>query len=100
MGMLDKDCEWYCDNCDAHLNNQSGFNTYSDSWECTECGYLNDVSEDNILSGEMEEFVRTTYIVCPHCSAHMTTEDYEHYECPDCYCTGTFDYEADELTED
>ena len=55
MGMLDKDCEWYCDNCDAHLNNQSGFSAHTGSWTCAECGYVNDVSDDNILSGDEEE---------------------------------------------
>lgn len=44
----DKGCEWYCDECGAHMNIQPGFTTADDSWECTECGCLNDVSEDNI----------------------------------------------------
>lgn len=96
----DSDCDWYCDNCDAHLNKQTGFNTYSGSWTCEECGYNNDVSDDNILSGEEEEFVRDAYVVCPHCGAHMKTDDCEYYECPDCDCSGTFDFDADMLIED
>ena len=32
MATFDRDCEWYCDNCDAHLNNQSGFSAHTGSW--------------------------------------------------------------------
>ena len=99
MGLFDRGCDWYCDNCDAHLNNQSGFTALGGLWTCKECGYINDVSNNNILSGDEEEFVRTTYVVCPRCRAHMTTDDYEHYECPDCNCSGIFDYDNDTLNE-
>ena len=58
MGRFDRNCEWYCDNCDAHLNNQSGFTAAFGSWKCSECGYVNDVTEDNILTGDEEEFQR------------------------------------------
>ncbi len=30
------------------MNHQSGFTTSSDQWTCTDCGCVNDVSEDNI----------------------------------------------------
>ena len=85
--------------CDAHLNKQSGFNTYSGSWICEECGYDNDVSEDNILSKAGENFVRDAYVVCPHCGAHMKTDDCEYYECPDCDCSGIFEVNEDRLIE-
>ena len=91
MAIFDRDCEWYCDNCDAHLNNQLGFNAYTGFWTCEKCGYVNDVSEKNILSGDDEEFVRMVYEVCPRCGAHMETDDYEEYECPDCGYSATFD---------
>ena len=45
---------WYCDGCHSVLNEQDGFNTYSGRWTCTECGYDNDVSEDNLYSSEEE----------------------------------------------
>ena len=99
MSIFDSDCEWYCDNCDAHLNNQSGFNVLWGSWTCTECGWHNDVTENNILSSEEEEFVRAAYVDCPRCGAHMTTDDYERYECPDCDCTGTYDYDTHAFNE-
>lgn len=43
------DIDWYCDECDAYLNSQRGFNPYADTWVCKKCGYENDLSEDNIL---------------------------------------------------
>lgn len=48
-GSDDKGCDWYCDECDAHMNSQPGFTTSSGEWTCTKCGYVNDVTEDNIL---------------------------------------------------
>lgn len=50
----DLGCDWYCDNCDAHLNSQFGF-TAGSTWTCSECGYLNDVSEDNIISSQVTD---------------------------------------------
>lgn len=52
--MCDLNCDWYCDECDAYMNDQPGF-CAGDTWICTECGSLNDVSEDNIISEEEEE---------------------------------------------
>ncbi|MBR3864140.1 MAG: hypothetical protein IKJ19_03355 [Clostridia bacterium] len=100
MSIYDKNCDWYCDNCDAHLNNQCGFNTLFGHWTCTKCGWDNDVSDSNILFGEEEEFVRLAYIVCPHCAAHMQTYDSEYFKCPDCGCSGRYDYDSDSLIED
>ena len=51
----DKGCDWYCDECGAYMNSQPGFTTEDDEWECTECGYVNDVSEDNIRYDDDEE---------------------------------------------
>lgn len=41
--------DWYCDECDAYLNSQSGFNPYDDRWICTECGHDNDITKNNVL---------------------------------------------------
>lgn len=51
----DNDCDWYCDDCGAFMNEQSGFTTASDIWTCSECGSTNDVSEDNIVFDDEEE---------------------------------------------
>lgn len=41
--------DWYCDNCNSHLNSQHGFKPYDDSWKCTKCGYENSLTKDNVL---------------------------------------------------
>ncbi len=43
------DIDWYCDECDEHLNNQIGFDPYSDTWTCTECGHVNNLDKDSIV---------------------------------------------------
>ena len=50
----DLGCDWYCDNCGARMNDQLGFHA-GGTWECTSCGYENDVSEDNILSTHLTD---------------------------------------------
>ncbi|MDR0200369.1 MAG: hypothetical protein LBI43_07345 [Streptococcaceae bacterium] len=49
----DLDCDWTCDGCGANLNVQNGFSCSTGSWECTECGFDNDVSEANIIDPYM-----------------------------------------------
>lgn len=41
------DVEWYCDRCDAHLNEQAGFDDHLPEWTCMHCGFVNklDISE-------------------------------------------------------
>lgn len=41
--------DWYCDECDAHLNDQSGFDDESSSWHCAECGHKNRIAADEIF---------------------------------------------------
>lgn len=41
--------DWYCDECDAYLNDQPGFDDHCDVWVCTECGCENKISEDQII---------------------------------------------------
>ena len=46
---MDNDCAWICDYCAAYMNNQPGFNVSDGTWTCSECGTVNDVSENNIV---------------------------------------------------
>lgn len=41
--------DWYCDDCNAHLNDQIGFDQYADCWTCTGCGFQNNITKDNVL---------------------------------------------------
>ena len=52
MGERFPNIDWYCDNCDSHLNNQCGFDDHKYIWECTECGYKNSISSNNIYGME------------------------------------------------
>lgn len=40
---------WWCDQCDALLNEQPGFSDRYKRWTCRNCGYVNEISEDNII---------------------------------------------------
>ena len=40
---------WFCDECEAFLNVQDGFDVKNGEWKCSECGAVNDVSEGNII---------------------------------------------------
>lgn len=46
------DVEWYCDECDAYLNEQVGFSDQGGSWMCADCGHQNGISADAILSDD------------------------------------------------
>ena len=37
------------DECNAYLNEQSGFDADCGTWTCKECGYLNYIDENEIL---------------------------------------------------
>lgn len=51
------DVDWWCDNCGAHLNFQDGFDDNYDTWECTECGYNNSITEDDIVDEDDIEYI-------------------------------------------
>ena len=40
---------WYCDDCGEYLNNQHGFTTETGFWKCEKCGFINDVTKNNML---------------------------------------------------
>jgi predicted RNA-binding Zn-ribbon protein involved in translation (DUF1610 family) len=60
---------WYCDNCRTIMNGQPGFSTESGEWTCTECGFVNDVTENNVT--EIEEEIPTRYAMCPTCGHRL-----------------------------
>lgn len=43
------DVGWYCDSCDAELNDQPGFDDHKYTWKCTACGHKSSISRDNIV---------------------------------------------------
>ena len=47
--MLEGAVFWFCDECGRFLNVQPDFTTNTGAWKCVSCGYVNDVSEENII---------------------------------------------------
>ena len=45
---------WYCDRCNASLNDQENFDDHKYIWKCTECGHKNSISRDNIYLSRSE----------------------------------------------
>lgn len=52
MSMRFPNVTWWCDACGANLNCQEGFDDHKYTWKCTECGYKNSISRDNIFVEE------------------------------------------------
>lgn len=82
MGLFDKikngisswgedDITWYCDGCNSILNNQPGFNTDSGTWECTVCGHINDVTENNVYESEDAYQEAMGIPRCPCCGGRV-----------------------------
>ena len=61
---------WFCDECNAYLNNQEGFDRKQDKHICRKCGYENDTTFDNIKG------------ICSDCG--KTLPDAESTLCVDC----------------
>lgn len=65
--LSDDDITWYCDGCNSVLNEQNGFNVDGETWTCTECGFINDVTSDNVYESE-ECYQKSMGIPrCPSC---------------------------------
>ena len=46
---LGTNIDWCCDNCDASLNSQIGFDARKGTWKCKKCGYINSTTEDDVI---------------------------------------------------
>lgn len=40
---------WFCDKCNRFMNVQPGFTDKNGTWKCAACGWVNDVSDENII---------------------------------------------------
>ena len=47
--------DWYCDRCNAYLNDNRDLMTIIMCGRCTECGHKNSISADDIYESE-EDF--------------------------------------------
>ena len=95
----DSNIDWYCDECNTYLNDQAGFNTSSGRWTCSECGYENDVTEDNIFDSEDDYLISKNKLKCPDCGEALSgiEPDPKHcFYCQDCF--GKFYYKDGEFS--
>lgn len=46
--MLDDAIFWFCDECGKFMNVQPDFTTATGTWQCVSCGFINDVSKNNV----------------------------------------------------
>lgn len=89
------DIKWYCDDCGAYLNEQPGFDPDCGEWECTECGYENEIDSMAIIDEELHdkieesgcgsynEYMELDY--CPKCgNGKMIPTGGNWYECDEC----------------
>ena len=49
------DYDWYCDECDASLNDQPGFTTQYGEWKCTKCGCVNYIDQYAVIDSEEDD---------------------------------------------
>lgn len=89
---------WYCDGCNCVLNEQEDFDTSTGIWYCTECGYENDVSSENIYDSE-EDFQQAMGIPkCPWCGSTVVGDSPDALKFFNCNtCGGRFFLEDGEL---
>lgn len=45
---------WSCDGCGAFLNEQPGFTEDCGTWQCTQCGFSNKISDSELFTSEEE----------------------------------------------
>ena len=64
---------WYCDGCNAFLNEQVGFDDNCNTWACTACGHVNGISEDDIYASKEDYLFRD--IPLPSEWSHPINED-------------------------
>jgi len=55
--------DWWCDRCGDYLNNQSGFDDHKYTWKCTECGYKNSISRDNIFESHEDFSIKQIWMM-------------------------------------
>jgi len=49
---------WWCDGCGKYMNVQDGFTENDLEWACTDCGFVNDVTDDNVQKNAVEKLIK------------------------------------------
>ena len=76
--------EYFCPNCGAILNNQTGFDPSLGSWRCTECGKL--LMDDDVYDSDTFEGVAW---FCDNCGALLNrqygfSDSFGSWQCAEC----------------
>ena len=60
---VDSDIAWICDQCGSMLNIQKGFREDCGEWKCTECGFVNQINNQELYvsEDEHEEALKNPY---------------------------------------
>ena len=93
--------EYYCPNCGATLNNQSGFDPDNGTWTCTQCGQH--LMDDDTFEGDSYEGVAW---YCDECGTLLNkqsgfSDDYGTWTCTECgHTNGTTEDDIYESEED
>ena len=94
--------EWFCDLCGAPLNTQKHFSDHKYIWKCTECGYKNSISWDNIEPGDSAvlqfllhllgfiSFISLWTAIMLGVSLFALGADHQMYFIPFLICAGTY----------
>ena len=92
------DCDWHCDNCNAPLDDQDGFDPYCGTWECEECGHINQINQDNIIMDLPSSIGGITFMASSNSELRDQISDYL-YSTFGCNASD-FDFDTDEPLED
>ena len=80
--------DWFCDDCNDYLNDQSGFHDGCGNWTCTICGHVNPINENEIIEDEDEDDSvdpKQIIVACPICMAELEAwSDASYAHCPTC----------------
>ena len=93
--------EYYCPNCGATLNNQSGFDPDNGTWTCTQCGQH--LMDDDTFEGDSYEGVAW---YCDECGTLLNkqsgfSDGYGTWTCTECgHTNGTTEDDIYESEED
>lgn len=49
---------WWCDGCGKYMNVQDGFTENDLEWTCTDCGFVNDVTDYNVQKNAVEKLIK------------------------------------------
>lgn len=82
--------DWYCDSCNSYLNDQTGFTDNKRLWACDDCGYINELTKENIFNSKAD-YENSKADKCISCQQNLAgsvrTEEWEDGDNSSAYVT-------------